>query len=182
MTLRPADAPWSLSPLSQKVTNAPMSFVKARATVTLCSATPGGTVAAACAPWSLWVPGPGRRSSPRRGCWRGLPRQESARRQWQGLAGGTHGPRQGWVLENTLFHFSRAARTRPCSRTPGQAPAAQDARAASAKLQPAGPRHQGGRCLGCCLGHGAALGAVLDFVGNLTFLGRKGSPLHSPAP
>ena len=30
--------------LSQKVTNAPMSFVKARATVTLCSATPGGTV------------------------------------------------------------------------------------------------------------------------------------------
>ena len=28
-----------------KITNAPMSFVKARATVTLCSATPGGTVA-----------------------------------------------------------------------------------------------------------------------------------------
>ena len=27
-----------------RVTNAPMSFVKARATVTLCSATPGGTV------------------------------------------------------------------------------------------------------------------------------------------
>ena len=37
---------WILEPasLSQKVTNAPMSFVKARATVTLCSATPGGTV------------------------------------------------------------------------------------------------------------------------------------------
>ena len=34
---------WPTS-LSQKVTNAPMSFVKARATVTLCSATPGGTV------------------------------------------------------------------------------------------------------------------------------------------
>ena len=30
--------------LSQKVTNAPMSFVKARATVTLCSATPFGTL------------------------------------------------------------------------------------------------------------------------------------------
>ena len=28
----------------QKVTNAPMSFVKARATVTLCSATPFGTL------------------------------------------------------------------------------------------------------------------------------------------
>ena len=37
---------WILDPasLSQKVTNAPMSFVKARAAVTLCSATPGGTV------------------------------------------------------------------------------------------------------------------------------------------
>ena len=37
---------WIFEPtsLSQKVTNAPMSFVKARATVTLCSATPGGTV------------------------------------------------------------------------------------------------------------------------------------------
>ena len=32
--------------LSQKVTNAPMSFVKARATVTLCSA--GGTVDCVC--------------------------------------------------------------------------------------------------------------------------------------
>ena len=30
--------------LSQKVTNAPMSFVKVCVTVTLCSATPGGTV------------------------------------------------------------------------------------------------------------------------------------------
>ena len=37
---------WILEPasLSQKVTNAPMSFVKARATVTLCSATPFGTL------------------------------------------------------------------------------------------------------------------------------------------
>ena len=37
---------WILEPasLSQKVTNAPMSFVKARGTVTLCSATPRGTV------------------------------------------------------------------------------------------------------------------------------------------
>ena len=37
---------WILEPasLSQKVTNAPISFVKARATVTLCSATPGGAV------------------------------------------------------------------------------------------------------------------------------------------
>ena len=37
---------WIVEPasLSQKVTNAPVSFVKARATVTLCSATPGGTV------------------------------------------------------------------------------------------------------------------------------------------
>ena len=33
-----------VDPLSQKVTNAPMSFVKARATVTLCSATPFGTL------------------------------------------------------------------------------------------------------------------------------------------
>ena len=35
---------WILEPasLSQKVTNAPMSFVKARAAVTLCSATPFG--------------------------------------------------------------------------------------------------------------------------------------------
>ena len=37
---------WILEPasLSQKVTNAPMSFVKARATVTLCSAAPFGTL------------------------------------------------------------------------------------------------------------------------------------------
>ena len=37
---------WILEPASlpQKVTNAPMSFVKARATVTLCSATPFGTL------------------------------------------------------------------------------------------------------------------------------------------
>ena len=41
-----AGAAWILEPasLSQKVTNAPMSFVKARATVTLCSATPFGTL------------------------------------------------------------------------------------------------------------------------------------------
>ena len=44
---------WILEPasLSQKVTHAPMSFVKARATVTLCSATPFGSWTAACAPW-----------------------------------------------------------------------------------------------------------------------------------
>ena len=36
--------PASGSSLSQKVTNAPISFVKARATVTLRSAAPGGTV------------------------------------------------------------------------------------------------------------------------------------------
>ena len=37
---------WILEPasLSQKVTNAPISFVKARSTVTLCSATPFGTL------------------------------------------------------------------------------------------------------------------------------------------
>ena len=37
---------WILEPasLSQKVTNAPMSFVKVRATVMLCSATPFGTL------------------------------------------------------------------------------------------------------------------------------------------
>ena len=44
--LLPGRAEWSLEPasLSQKVTNPPMSFVKARATVTLCSATPFGTL------------------------------------------------------------------------------------------------------------------------------------------
>ena len=35
---------WVSASLSQKVTNAPRSFVKARATVTLCSATPFGTL------------------------------------------------------------------------------------------------------------------------------------------
>ena len=39
----PASGSWSPR-RSQKVTNAPMSFVKARATVTLCSATPFGTL------------------------------------------------------------------------------------------------------------------------------------------
>ena len=44
--LRGLASKWILEPasLSQKVTNAPMSFVKARATVTLCSATPFGTL------------------------------------------------------------------------------------------------------------------------------------------